>query len=228
VPLLCLPFAGGSASFYFQLSAALAPDVQVLAVQLPGRQDRRAEAALDDIDTIVDSLFRATKDVLGGGATAMFGISMGAVLGFELARVMESRLGAVPQHLFVSGRRAPSRIRDEWVHRLGDDGLVEHVIGLGAANSEILNDPEMRAVLLPALRGDYRAIERYRALSGATVGCPVTVLHGSEDPRTTAAEADQWRLHTRAVCRVRTLPGGHFLLNQFLADVTGEIRSVLT
>ncbi|MEY9893890.1 surfactin synthase thioesterase subunit [Catenulispora sp. MAP12-49] len=43
VRLLCLPHAGGSASFFRAVSQALAPKVEVLAVQYPGRQDRRGE-----------------------------------------------------------------------------------------------------------------------------------------------------------------------------------------
>lgn len=227
VRLLCLPFAGGSASFYFELSAALAPDVQVVGVQLPGRQDRRAEPALDDLGSVVEELFVAIKDTLAQERTAILGISMGAVVGFELARAMENRLGVAPEQLFVSGRRAPSRTRPEQVHTLSDAAMVQHVIDLGAANSELLADPEFQAFLLPVLRSDYRAIERYRASPGAVVTCPITVLNGSEDPQTSAPEAAQWRLHTRGECRVQTLPGGHFLLNQFRDEIATEVRRVL-
>ncbi|PRC54601.1 thioesterase, partial [Mycobacterium sp. ITM-2017-0098] len=41
--LICLPNAGGSASYYFPLSAALSPEFDVYAVQYPGRQDRYKE-----------------------------------------------------------------------------------------------------------------------------------------------------------------------------------------
>jgi pyochelin biosynthesis protein PchC len=41
--LLCLPHAGGSASYFFTLSRQLSPHTETLAAQYPGRQDRRTE-----------------------------------------------------------------------------------------------------------------------------------------------------------------------------------------
>ena len=47
--LICFPHAGGSATFYFPVSRAMSPAVDVLAIQYPGRQDRRGEACIDDL-----------------------------------------------------------------------------------------------------------------------------------------------------------------------------------
>ena len=63
----------------------------------------------------------------------------------------------------------------------------------------------MRAAL-PALRADYQAGETYRCAPGATTGCPITVLTGDADPKTTAAEANAWTRRTTGACTVRTFP----------------------
>ena len=52
--LICLPHAGGSASYYVPVATALAPHVDVVALQYPGRQDRRREPLVDDIGTLAD------------------------------------------------------------------------------------------------------------------------------------------------------------------------------
>lgn len=90
VRLLCLPHAGGSASFYFPVAQALSPSVEVLAVQYPGRQDRRMEPLIDDIHTLAD---RITEELSAyrDKPLALFGHSMGAVLGFEVAQRLEER-----------------------------------------------------------------------------------------------------------------------------------------
>ena len=92
--LVCFPHAGGSATFYFPLSRALAPSMEVLAVQYPGRQDRRAEPCIDSIDGLADEIVDALRP-LTDRPMALFGHSMGAVLAYETARSWEA-LGHAP------------------------------------------------------------------------------------------------------------------------------------
>ncbi|MEV0643073.1 alpha/beta fold hydrolase [Streptomyces sp. NPDC050619] len=217
--LVCLPHAGGSASYYFPFSAAVSPAVQVLAVQYPGRQDRRNDPGLQSVPELAEAIYGALKGVPDLGEFALFGHSMGAVLAFEVASLLEQRLGVRPVRLFVSGRRAPSRVRPERAHLLGDDELVAELTSLDGTDSRLLADSEMRALLLPMIRGDYRAIETYRCRPGARVTTPITVLTGDADPRTSAEEARDWKLHTTADCTVHEFPGGHFFLNDHQKDI---------
>jgi surfactin synthase thioesterase subunit len=210
--LVCLPHAGGSASFYFPFSAALTPAVQVLAVQYPGRQDRRGEPCMGTVPELAATIFAALAGMPDLDEIALFGHSMGAVLAFEVAGLLERRLGISPARLFVSGRRAPSRVRPENVHTRGDAELLDELRQLGGTNAELMADAELRNLLLPMIRADYRAVETYRCQPSAAVACPITVLTGDTDPRTTAAEAWDWRRHTRAACAVRTFVGGHFFI----------------
>ncbi|MEV6182852.1 alpha/beta fold hydrolase [Streptomyces sp. NPDC052015] len=225
--LVCLPHAGGSASYYFPFSAALQPGVQVLAVQYPGRQDRRSDPCPVTVSEYAEAICRALDEVPDLGEFALFGHSMGAVLGFEVTRLMEQRLGNSPVRLFASGRRAPSRVRGERAHTLDDDGLVRELTTLDGTDSRLLDDPEMRELLLPMIRSDYRTVETYRCEPGAAVACPVTVLTGDVDPRTTAEEARDWKVHTSADCDVREFSGGHFFLNDHQKEIADLITETL-
>jgi surfactin synthase thioesterase subunit len=152
----------------------------------------------------------------------IFGHSMGAILGFEVVRRLEAD-GYEPAHLFASGRRAPSCVRDENVHLRDDDGILAELRTLNGTASAVLNDDEMMRAVLPSLRADYTANETYRSSPGATVRCPVTTLTGGSDPKTTMDEARAWAGHTTGPFDLRVFPGGHF----FLTDHTAEINRML-
>jgi pyochelin biosynthetic protein PchC len=214
--LVCFPHAGGSASWYHPVSAALAPSVEVLAVQYPGRQDRRAEPLVDDLFVLADQL--AAVLAAQDGPLAFFGHSMGASLAFEVARRLEPQ-GTRLLTLFVSGRRAPSTSREERVHEKDDAGLLAEVRRLSGTDAQVLADDEIVRMVLPSLRNDYKAAETYHYRPGPDVSCPVVALIGEDDPKVTEAEARQWATHTSGAFELKTFPGGHFYLTEHHAAV---------
>ena len=120
--LICFPHAGGAANFFFRLSAALQPDVQVLAVQYPGRQDRLDDPLVDDI-TVLAGADRRRADPVDGPADRLLRAQHGRRWSaYEVARRWEPQ-GLTLEHLFASGRRAPSRHRRAPVHQLDDAGF---------------------------------------------------------------------------------------------------------
>ncbi|ALL83769.1 oleoyl-ACP hydrolase [Pseudonocardia sp. EC080619-01] len=227
VQLVCFPHAGGSASFYFPVSAQLQSDAEVFAVQYPGRQDRRREISPGDLHTLADQVHAALRDSLQDRPTVFFGHSMGATLAFEVARRHEAGGGEIA-HLFASGRRAPSRVRDENVHRLTDEGIVEELTLLAGTDTALLGDEEILRMILPAIRSDYQAIETYRCAPGATVRAPLTVLTGDSDPKTSHDEAESWRDHTTGPFDLHVRPGGHFFLGSDAPAIIAMLRKVLT
>ena len=220
--LVCLPHAGGSASFFFPVSKALHGVYDVLAVQYPGRQDRRAEPCLPTVEELADHIAPLLRPVAERGPLALFGHSMGATLGFEVALRLEAS-GLVPSALFASGRRAPSRHRDERVHERDDDGLLAEVRALSGTDDGLLGDDDVVAMILPALRADYRAAETYRCRPGPPLRCPITALVGADDPKVTVDEALSWRDHTTASFTHRVFPGGHFYLVSSATEVIGVL-----
>lgn len=219
--LVCFPHAGGSAGFYYPMSQALTPSTEVVAIQYPGRQDRYSEPALVDLHLLADCI---AADLAGrlDRPTALFGHSMGAVIAFEVAQRLQAQ-ATVPFGLIVSGRRAPSRRRRELVHLGGDAALIEEVRRLSGTSTGVLADPTLLRLVLPALRGDYRAVETYRHRPGPPLFCPVVALAGDADPLADLDEIAAWAEHTEAGFRMRVFSGGHFFLLAHAAAVQQEV-----
>ncbi|MEU8378642.1 alpha/beta fold hydrolase [Streptosporangium sp. NPDC048865] len=220
--LVCFPHAGGSASFFRPTSARFSPGADVVAVQYPGRQDRMREPCITDIGTLADRIVDELI-TLSEKPTVFFGHSMGSVIGFEVACRLEQKGVGAPHALIASGRRGPSTFRDESVHRRDDEGIIAELKKLNGTDAGLLGDEEILRMALPALRGDYRAIETYRGDPEQRMRGAITVLTGDADPRTTVEEAEAWNRHTSGRFRMRVFSGGHFFLTRHQQAVNEEI-----
>jgi surfactin synthase thioesterase subunit len=224
--LVCFPHAGGSASFFHPVSARFSPGTDVVSLQYPGRQDRRREACIEDLGKLADEIAEQLA-ALSAKPTVFFGHSMGAVLAFETAYRLEQAGTNAPATVVASGRRAPSTRRDDRVHERDDQGLIAELRRLNGTDSAVFGDDELLRLALPAIRGDYTAIETYRCEPGRRIAAPIAVLTGDHDPKTTLPEAEAWREHTEGACTVRVFAGGHFFLADHQADVNAQIAGYL-
>ncbi|GAA3487803.1 MULTISPECIES: thioesterase II family protein [Streptomyces] len=226
VRLVCFPHAGGSASFFHPVSVRFSSAVDVIALQYPGRQDRRHEPCAPDLATLADRIVDELLS-LDEKPTVFFGHSMGAVLAFETAWRLEHKGVHAPRSVIASGRRGPSTVRTETVHRRDDNGIIEELRLLNGTNPDLLGDEEILRMALPAIRGDYEAIEKYECPPDRTLRCPITVLTGDADPRTSSAEALAWQQHTEGAFRMEVYPGGHFFLTDHIRAVGDEMAREL-
>ncbi|MFD3721905.1 thioesterase II family protein [Streptomyces sp. NPDC058674] len=213
--LVLLPHAAGNASFYFPFSRDLASYAEVLTVQYPGRQDRFAEPVPGSLEAMVEGVHQALRPWLDR-PLVLFGHSMGAMIAFELARRMQAggpEDGSdVLRGLIVSGRPSPLIHREDEAYPRDDEELLAHLGALAGTDPLLLADEDFRELILPSLRGDYRAVESYRYEPGPALRVPVSVLCGEQDPRAGVAESMAWRDLTAEAFTCRGFPGGHFYL----------------
>ena len=187
IRLICLPHAGGGAPAYFATSAAMTPEVEVLAVQYPGRQERRHEPLIDSVDGLADAIFHVLElEPDTGQPYALFGHSMGAMVAYELALRLEDA-GRPPLRLFASGRRAPSRYRHEERQAVDDESLLAELRELSGTDKRLFQRDDLLRASLPIIRNDYKAADSYVHRDGEALTCPITVLIGDADPHVTPA-----------------------------------------
>ncbi|MBT2526889.1 thioesterase [Streptomyces sp. ISL-99] len=220
--LVCFPHAGGAASFYRGWPEWLAPDVEAGAVRYPGREDRILEPCIDTMAELADRIAEALAPSLDR-PLVLFGHSMGASVAHEVALRLEARFGPVVARLIVSCRAAAPRLRPRGISGWSDAQLLAHLRSLGGDVSAVLEHPEMRDVLLPAIRSDYRLTDAYTARTPVPLTAPVTGYLGEDDPHVTEEDMRAWSTATRGDFTLNVLPGDHFYLLPQAARVVTEI-----
>jgi medium-chain acyl-[acyl-carrier-protein] hydrolase len=230
--LFCFPYAGVGPAIYRTWSALLPADIDLWAVQPPGREARFREQPLADIDGLVESVCASMRPHLDR-PFALFGHSMGACVAFEVARTLAAR-GAAPARLFVSGRRAPGAPNDEPdMHTLPDDAFVAEIRRrYNGIPDAVLEHPELLQLLLPALRADIAALERHTHRPAPLLACPVLALGGTHDTVVPVDELARWRAETSGEFALHVFEGGHFYLQDardtLLRTIVATLRADLS
>jgi medium-chain acyl-[acyl-carrier-protein] hydrolase len=229
VRLFCFPYAGAGASAYRAWQAALPPEIDVCAVQPPGRENRFREPAATSLPELVADAGRALPPLLDK-PFAFFGHSLGALVAFELARLLRRREGLLPIQLFVSACRAPQRPDPHPpLHGLPLGDFIREVGDrYDAIPAAVAENEELLQLVMPAVKADFEAFETYRYTEDAPLDCPIAALGGTHDHYATQEEIEDWRSQTRGAFRLRLHSGGHFFLQGAERAVLGDLTSELT
>lgn len=215
--LYCFPFAGGSASYYLRWARCFTGDIELVPVQLPGRDTRRAEPPSTSIAAVADDVAELIATV--PTQPLLFGHSMGAIIAFEVARRLDG-LGRSAGHLFVSGRPAPPIARPQRVvSSLPRAEFLQVLRDYGAATDEILHHRELLDLLIPTMRADFSMIEGYTYVDAPPLSCPILGWCGDSDPDVTPATMTEWARQTTGPFGLISCSGGHFFLSDHYPEV---------
>ena len=220
VRLFCLPYAGAGSVMYRNWVDVLPNFIELVAIELPGRGKRLLETPYNDLDKLILDLAAALESHLNR-PYAIFGHSMGALIGFELIRYFRRHGLPLPVQLFVSGRNAPT-IPDDTdppLHTLPDAEFKEKLKELDGTPVEVLEHQELMDILLPILRADFRMCEIYVYRPEPPLDIPITAFGGIKDISIKPEQVEAWKEQTRAPFSARFFPGGHFFLNDFRMEI---------
>jgi surfactin synthase thioesterase subunit/acyl carrier protein len=244
--LFCFPFAGGGAATYRPWADLLPAHVELVAIEPPGRASRIDEPAIPRFDPFVTALADAMRPYLDR-PSAFFGHCWGGLTAYETAQRLLRDDGLDCVHLFVSGSRPPHRLsseglfeqnllesllaRDDFdplrpLHVQSDDVFAEAIrhFNIGAT-TEFLARPELRRLLLPAVRADFEMATSYRFEPAAPWDIPITAFAGLQDPYAAREDAAAWNEYTRRSFRLHLRAGAHFLIvedRDFIVDAIGR------
>jgi medium-chain acyl-[acyl-carrier-protein] hydrolase len=222
--LFCFPYAGGGAAVFRQWPDDLPGNVELCIPCLPGRDARVDEPPSTAMAPLVAAMAEEVRPLLTV-PYALFGHSMGAFIAFDLAHQLSS-MGLGPAHLFASAQRGPRLpYSAPPIFALPDADFLAAVRQRYQAIPEpVLRQPDLMAVLLRMLRGDFTLVEDYRYRATGRLSCPVTAFGGRLDRQIAREQLEAWSLETSETFDLQLLPGGHFFLNEARRELLTIIR----
>ena len=228
--LICFTHAGGAASIYRDWGSKLPSSIEVHAFQFPGHGHRLSEPLFRRVQPLVEYVAEELRPHLEG-SFAFFGHSMGAIISFELAHLLRRENKPGPSHLFLSGRPSPHLTAKEApTFDLPETEFIAELRRMQGTPNEVLEHPELMAVLTPILRADLEICQTYEYQPRPPLDCPITAFGGLQDEEVSRQQLEGWRDYTTSSCAVRMFPGNHFFLHSsssvLLRMIAQDLRPV--
>lgn len=222
--LFAFPYAGATGSAYHAWAQALPPDVELCGIQLPGRLARIREPSYTRIEPLVDVLagvLAARDDV----PFVFYGHSMGTAVAFALTHELHARGRPLPCQLVMSGRGAPHLAPPRGgLHLLPEAEFIEQMRMFNGMPRQLLDDPEIMQLVLPAMRADFELLAGIALATHAPLPVPIAAWGGRADADAPEAAIRAWARHTSQEFEARMFDGGHFFIN----EVRGEVLAALS
>lgn len=211
--LFCFPYAGGGSAI-FRRWRELVPDViELVAIQLPGREMRFDEPPMRDMTELVERLADAIAPHLDQ-PYATFGHSLGTLVSYELVLALQRRGLPLPRRMLMSGRGAPHVARGgKDCDLLSDAEFIDELREMQGTPEEILANAELMQMLLPTLRADFSLARNYQREEPALLPCGLSVYGGLNDAGVSRAALNDWQSCTKESIALRMFPGGHFFVD---------------
>lgn len=226
---ILLHHAGGDKYSFRNMQDWLLPEIQSIAVDLPGRGDRFNETLLNDIHEMTEDIFLQIKNELSEDYFFV-GVSMGTLLAYLLCYKIKENNLPLPKHLFLASRLSPdSYVNEPTIMNTDSEEFWKAVIQYNGIPDALMKHQELRELYEPILRSDFEALEKYNIshTPKARLNIPATILIGRADVRNiTMNTAENWRHHFEIETLFAEFEGGHFFVYEN-KDVAKYIKSVL-
>ncbi|MBK3497212.1 thioesterase [Viridibacillus sp. YIM B01967] len=228
--MFCIPYAGGSANTYYQWKRYITDHIELVPVELAGRGSRIRDPFYPDVDAAVEDIYQTVFRQLNDNEPYyLFGHSMGSILVYELCRKIQATGKRQPEHIFFSGRDAPSNHKvTEIVHHLPDQEFIKKVKLYGGMDERILENSALLDLFLPIMKADFKIIENYGYLSiKELIKSDISILIGKEDAFLTEEKVKMWAEETSKNCEIYAFEGGHFFLFEHPEKVAACINDII-
>ncbi|MCM3216689.1 thioesterase domain-containing protein [Niallia taxi] len=225
--LFCLPFAGGSASAYYNWSNYISDMIILDPIELKGRGKRFNEPFYSNFEEVIEDVCCYISDTNDNNDYAIFGHSMGSLIAYEVYYKIQESNFKKPKHLFFSSYRAPHNKKNNHINKLTDQDLINRIRSLGGTQEELLQNEEFLDIYLPIIRNDFELIDSYIFRKKANqILCDITLLYGNEEMLKFEDMLD-WQSHAQGKSTVYELEGNHFYINNNVEKISDILNRTL-
>ena len=222
--LYCFPYAGGNTSAYLPFKEKIGDEIELVAVQLPGRAERMFEEPFTDMDTLVETLYRQIAPTLHE-PFAFLGYSMGGAIAYALTKKIENVSKFKPEFIIISATKPIELLNQGKKHTLSDDALIDVLRAHKASPKEVLDSKELMEMLLPMIRADYTLIETYTPSILPRLETSLTLFNSEEDM--SKETILQWQDYFQNEASYVAFEGGHFFIHTQVDKMVEEIKKLL-
>ncbi|MEJ7738039.1 MAG: thioesterase domain-containing protein [Chitinophagaceae bacterium] len=223
--LFCLPFAGGNKYSYREYVEKASSYLNIIPLDYPGRGARTKEPLIENIDTLVEDVYKQISNKVGQTEYAIYGHSLGGLAAYLLTRKLIENNHKAPLHLFITGTTGPSAFSrcEKKRHLLPKKEFLEELKILDGIPDEILQNEELLDYFEPIIRSDFKVSETYLYEDYVPLNIPITIITGTEEDME-IADIRLWQKETTCVIDFRQLPGNHF----FIIKQSGKIVEIIS
>lgn len=210
--IFCFPYAGGNANIFSSWAKYLPDNIELIAIQSPGRGGRFKEEPIGCLDSKVRELHQEIRSYVEL-PYIFVGHSNGALLAFELARELQKSGNCNMQHIVISAKRAPHLPKiKEPIYNLPDDEFVNRLQQYEFTPKEVLANQELMEILLPMLRADFSLSDTHNFDASYKLKSDFSLFYGIQDKDVPVEDVFAWQSLIEGKQEQYSFDDGHFFI----------------
>ena len=218
IKLFCYPWSGGNGALFFKYSKLLGENFDIIP------SDMDIDESKSFKENITAAADKVTKKLEKDEMFILFGHSMGAVVAFEIAKLLVRKIDCDRMGLIISGMLPPPR---ELLGQLDSDLTRENAKSysseLGMNNLDMLPDAFLDGVI-SKMNKDNRFLKGYESCENGKIPSPTAVIYSEQELEMGKPEA--WAELLSGDVEYITVNGKHFYLTEDIAPVSFAIKSI--
>ena len=223
-------YAGSGASIGLPYHRLLQPEIDLISIQLPGRENRIDEQPYDNIPSMIEPLLLAFIPYLDR-PFYLWGHCSGALIAYELLLKLQ-RFGSDANGFFVSACAAPTlanSILPVSFHQLSDEDFIEAIENLMKDSFTITHEnSDTIKILLPTIRADFGSYEQYQPTADISLNCPIYAFSATQDQLVSHEAMSRWQHHTTQSFYLDEIPDEkHYFINHRFEELSKKIKKIV-
>ncbi len=222
--LFCFHYGGGGAAIYQRWPKYLQHDADMVAVQLPGREDRLGETFYIDIAEITNDIKRDFDD-FSYKSVVFFGYCMGGLIAYELAQQFKN---INLKSLLIAASAEPEYAAQYNLNRVSTDNELRKAFSaIFEKQYGIPCEAEYLDMMLPILKADNHLTFQYKHTHKTPLKYPMHVFGGTEDIGIPIATLNAWKHLTCAAFDLQWFPGDHMFIDACEDELLSAVKNIL-